>query len=166
MIDYITNVHHAYLYKNLPEIKAFVDKVWHKHGEKYLYLDELSALYTELENDLLAHLPNEETILFPYTKTLLTAVKTNQSIDIPFFGTVLNPIRLMYQEHERAGEIVHRIREITNNYTPAADACNSHRVMLLKLSELDADLIQHIHIENNILFPKIEALEAVLKERV
>lgn len=166
LIDYIINVHHAYLYKNLPEIKAFVDKVWSKHGEKYLYLDELSALYYELQNDLLSHLPKEENILFPYGKALLTAIRANQPVDIPFFGTVLNPIRLMHQEHERAGDIVHRMREITNNYTPPADACNSHRVMLLKLSELDADLIQHIHIENNILFPKIELLEATLRERI
>ncbi len=166
LIDYITQVHHAYLYKNLPEIRFFVEKVSTKHGEKYVYLDELSALYPELENDLLSHLPKEENILFPYGKALLTALKTNQPIAQPFFGTVLNPISLMHQEHERAGEILHRIREITNNYTPADDACNSHRVMLLKLSELDADLIQHIHIENNILFPKIEALEAVLRERI
>lgn len=159
LIDYITQVHHAYLYKNFPEIKFFVEKVTTKHGEKYLYLDELSTLYTELEDDLLSHLPKEENILFPYAKSLLAAKWANKPIDIPFFGTVLNPISLMNQEHERAGEILHRMREITNNYTPAADACNSHRVMLLKLSELDTDLIQHIHIENNILFPKIEALE-------
>jgi len=164
LIDYINNVHHAYLYKNLPEIKFFVEKVTTKHGEKYLYLNELSTLYPELENDLLLHLPKEENILFPYGKALLTALKTNQPIATPFFGTVLNPIRLMHQEHERAGEILHRIREITNNYKPPVDACNSHLVMLLKLSELDADLIQHIHIENNILFPKIEALETSLKE--
>ena len=137
-----------------------------KHGEKYLYLNELSALYAELEDDLLAHLPKEENILFPYGKSLLAKLKANQPIDAPFFGTVQNPIRLMHQEHERAGEILHRIREITNNYTSVADACNSHRVMLLKLSELDADLIQHIHIENNILFPKIEALEVSVAENI
>lgn len=164
LIDYIINVHHTYLYKNLPEIKLFVEKVTNKHGEKYLYLNELSALYVELGDDLLAHLPKEENILFPYGKALLAKLKANEAIDAPFFGTVQNPIRLMHHEHERAGEILHRIREITNNYTPALDACNSHRVMLLKLSELDADLIQHIHIENNILFPKIEKLEVSVAE--
>jgi regulator of cell morphogenesis and NO signaling len=166
LVDYINNVHHAYLYKNLPEIKFFVDKVTNKHGEKYLYLTELWALYAELQDDLLEHLPKEENILFPYGKALLAKLKSNQALGTPFFGTVQNPISLMNDEHERAGEILHRIREITNNYAPASDACNSHRVMLLKLSELDADLIQHIHIENNILFPKIEALEASVMESI
>ncbi|MFY7912905.1 MAG: iron-sulfur cluster repair di-iron protein [Emticicia sp.] len=166
LIDYVNNVHHTYLYKNLPEIKFFVEKVSTKHGEKYLYLNELSALYLDLEQDLLSHLPKEENIIFPYGKALQYAMKAQQQPDAPFFGTVANPIGVMHHEHERAGEILFRIREITNNYTPPVDACNSHLVMLSKLAELDADLIQHIHIENNILFPKIEALEASFEEQV
>lgn len=165
LVDYINNVHHTYLYKNLPEIKYFVEKVSTKHGEKYLYLNELSALYYELEDDLLSHLPKEENIIFPYGKALLNAMRAHQQPDAPFFGTVANPIGVMHHEHERAGEILFRIREITNNYTPPVDACNSHLVMLSKLAELDADLIQHIHLENNILFPKIEALEASFEEQ-
>jgi regulator of cell morphogenesis and NO signaling len=165
LIDYVNNVHHTYLYKNLPEIKYFVEKVSTKHGEKYVYLNELSALYHELEYDLLSHLPKEENIIFPYGKALMTASKANQLPDAPFFGTVTNPIGVMHHEHERAGEILFRMREITNNYTPPTDACNSHLVMLSKLAELDADLIQHIHIENNILFPKIEKLEQSFQEQ-
>ncbi len=82
-----------------------------------------------------------------------------QEHKIPFFGKVANPIAVMHHEHEQTGEILFQIRELTNNYTPPIDACHSHLVMLSKLAELDADLIQHIHLENNILFPKIEALE-------
>lgn len=165
LIDYVNNVHHTYIYKNLPEIKYFVEKVSTKHGEKYVYLNELSVLYHELEYDLLSHLPKEENIIFPYGKALMAAAKVNQQPDTPFFGTVANPIGVMHHEHERAGEILFRMRELTNNYTPPVDACNSHLVMLSKLAELDADLIQHIHIENNILFPKIETLEASFEEQ-
>lgn len=159
LIDYVNNVHHTYLYKNLPELDFLVNKVVTKHREKYAHLDELGQLYFELANELLGHLPKEENIIFPYAKALLTSIKANELPDAPFFGSVANPINVMHHEHESAGTILHRLREITNNYTPPADACNSHLVMISKLQELDADLIQHIHIENNILFPKIEQLE-------
>lgn len=160
LIDYVNNVHHAYLYKNLPELDFLVNKVVTKHREKYVHLDELGQLYFELADELLGHLPKEENIIFPYAKTLLASTKSNEQPDAPFFGSVANPISIMHLEHDKAGEILHRMREITNYYTPPSDACNSHLVMLSKLQELDADLIQHIHIENNILFPKIEKIEA------
>jgi regulator of cell morphogenesis and NO signaling len=156
LVDYIYNVHHKYLYENLPEIHFFVDKVYNKHKEKYEWLSELHTLYIELEKDLIGHMPKEENILFPYIKELESKKALTEK---PFFGTVKNPLVVMNEEHDRAGEIVHRLRIITNNYTPVADACNSHMVMLANLKELDDDLIQHIHLENNILFPKIVDLE-------
>lgn len=159
LADYINNVHHKYLYDKLPEINQIVTKVYNKHHEKYEYLSELFGLYTELEADLLGHLPKEEQILFPYAKTLLVNKRANTTPKPPFFGTINNPLAVMNDEHNRAGEIIHRLREITNDYTPPADACNSHLVMLDMLKDLDANLIQHIHLENNILFPKIVLLE-------
>lgn len=159
LADYITNVHHKYLYENLPEINRLVNKVFNKHKEKYEYLNELFKLYVELEADLLGHLPKEENILFPYAKSLILNKKTNTTPERPFFGTINNTLAVMNDEHNRAGEIIHRLREITNDYTPPADACNSHLLMLDMLKDLDANLIQHIHLENNILFPKIVLLE-------
>lgn len=159
LADYIENVHHKYLYDKLPEINRIVSKVYNKHQEKYVYLNELFGLYTELEADLLVHLPKEEQILFPYAKNLLMNKKANTTPERPFFGTINNPLAVMNDEHNRAGEIIHRLREITNDYTPPVDACNSHLVMLDMLKDLDANLIQHIHLENNILFPKIVLLE-------
>lgn len=159
LADYIVNVHHQYLYKNLTEIRIFVDKVFHKHGEKFDYLPELHELYNALEADLMGHLPKEENVLFPFVKQMVQDLKTNTAPSSPFFGTVNNPIHIMHNEHEEAGTILHRLREITNNYTAPEEACNSHLVMLDKLKELDSDLIQHIHLENNILFPKVINLE-------
>lgn len=162
LADYIYNVHHKYLYEKLPEINQIVAKVYNKHHEKYTYLNELHELYAELETDLLGHLPKEEQILFPYAKTLLLNKITNTIPSRPFFGTITNPLSVMNAEHDRAGEIIHRLRAITNDYTPPEDACNSHLVMLDMLKELDANLIQHIHLENNILFPKIVGLEQLI----
>lgn len=159
LADYIVNVHHQYLYKNLPEIRFFVDKVCNKHGERFGYLPELYQLYNALETDLVGHLPKEENILFPFVKQMLQDIKSQTAASSPFFGTVNNPIHVMHNEHDEAGAILHRLREITNNYTAPEEACNSHLVMLDKLKELDRDLIQHIHLENNILFPKVINLE-------
>ncbi len=160
LMDYIENVHHKYLYENLPEVEFYVNKVFGKHKDKYAYLTELAKLFLDLEGELMEHLPKEENILFPYSKQLLNAKKAGVAPEIPPFGQFSNPIRMMLNEHENAGEVLMRMREITNDYTAPEDACNSHLVMLDKLKELDADLIQHIHLENNILFPKIELLES------
>jgi regulator of cell morphogenesis and NO signaling len=159
LADYIVNVHHQYLYKNLPEVRFFVDKVFNRHGERFVYLPELYELYNALEADLVGHLPKEENILFPFVKQMVHDIKNNTAPSSPFFGTVNNPIHIMHSEHEEAGTILHRLREITHNYTAPEEACNSHLVMLDKLKDLDRDLIQHIHLENNILFPKIINLE-------
>ena len=159
LADYIVNVHHQYLYKNLPEVRFFVDKVFNKHGERFDYLPELYQLYNALEADLVGHLPKEENILFPFVKQMVQDIKTNAAPSSPFFGSVNNPIHIMHNEHDEAGTILHRLREITSNYTATEEACNSHLVMLDKLKDLDRDLIQHIHLENNILFPKTIELE-------
>ncbi len=164
LIDYIYNVHHQFLYKNLPEIRYFVEKVYTKHKDKYAYLTELATVYKILEEDLLSHLPKEENVIFPYGKSLVTASEEHAHVSPPFFRTVKNPISMMNSEHEEAGELLFRLREITNNYTPPEDACNSHIVMLSKLEELDSDLTQHVHLENNILFPKLTALEKTILE--
>lgn len=159
LADYITNIHHNYLYKNLPEIKYYVEKVFNKHGDKFDYLPELNDLFMALEQDLLNHMPKEENILFPYINKMISELKQKTKSEKPLFGTIQNPLSVMHAEHDEAGVILHRIREITNNYMAPEEACNSHLVMLSKLKELDQDLIQHIHLENNILFPKVLILE-------
>lgn len=154
--DYIYEVHHKYLYEKLPEIDGLVNKVTAKHGDKYNWLAELSQLFFALKNDLEGHLPKEEQILFPYIK----AMEQNGLSNRPPFQTIQNPLSVMHAEHDEAGEILHRIRVITSDYTPPVDACNSHLAMLALLKNLDDNLIQHIHLENNILFPKSEKMES------
>lgn len=165
LIDYIVNIHHTYLYDNLGQIEFLVQKVYHKHGERFEYLKELAGLFTALKRDLLLHLPKEEEVIFPFGKKLAEMVRKNKISPEMSGRSMENPIRVMFHEHEDAGEILFRMREITNNYTPPAEACNSHLVMLDSLKRLDADLIQHIHLENNILFPKIQALELSVNQK-
>jgi regulator of cell morphogenesis and NO signaling len=156
--EYIFEVHHKYLYENLPEIEFLVNKVAFKHSEKYAWINEVQSLFSELKSDLESHMPKEEMILFPYVKSM----EGNQLQKRPVFSTISNPIHMMLSEHEHDGKILFKLREITNNYTPPEDACNSHLAMLAMLKDLDENLIQHIHLENNILFPKAEKMEKTL----
>ncbi len=163
LIDYIYNVHHKYLYNTLPEIEFYVNKVTAKHGEKYLWLAQLHSLYHTLSEELKNHLPKEENILFPKVKEIEEKINMGIEITPEVLKMFEGPIKAMYQEHDGAGEIIHELSRITNNYTPPEDACNSHLYMLEKLKELHFDLTQHIHLENNILFPKIVALQEELQ---
>lgn len=159
LADYVLAVHHGYLYDNLPFIEELVVKVAAKHGDRYPTLHLVQQAYVALKADLLSHLQKEEIALFPIIKEL-AAAKRNPAI--PQTGRPLSikaPVACMEHEHQDAGSLLFQLRELTNDYTPPADACNSHRLMLAKLAELEADLMQHIHLENNILFPKAIALE-------
>ncbi|RCR70830.1 iron-sulfur cluster repair di-iron protein [Larkinella punicea] len=154
LADYVLTVHHGYLYDNLPLIEELVLKVAAKHGDRYPKLHLVQQAYVALKADLLSHLQKEEIALFPIIKEL-AAAKGNPAI--AGAGRPLSikaPIDCMEHEHQDAGLLLFQLRELTDEYSPPADACNSHRLMLAKLAELEADLMQHIHLENNILFPK------------
>lgn len=160
LADYVLAVHHGYLYTNLPFIEELVLKVTAKHGDRYPTLRLVEQAFLALKADLLSHLQKEEIALFPIIKQLAT---TGHGQPTPAAGQPLSikaPVDCMEHEHEYAGALLFQLREFTNDYTPPADACNSHRLMLAKLAELEADLMQHIHLENNILFPKAIALES------
>lgn len=154
LVDYILNVHHQYLYRNLPFIEELVWKVAYKHGDRYPTLQVVRQTFDALKADLLAHLQKEEVALFPFIKQRIAAQKTATTAYDEQAVSLKAPIDCMEHEHDDAGALLFQLREFTNDYTPPADACNSHRLMLAKLAELEADLMQHIHLENNILFPK------------
>ena len=118
----------------------------------------------EVAGELSSHLKKEELILFPFIKKMLVAKKENSGLPVAHFGTVDNPIKMMETEHEDAGELFRKISLLSNNYTPPQGACNTYRAFYAKLDEFEQDLHQHIHLENNILFPKVLILEKVLRE--
>ena len=159
LIDHIVNIHHTYVSDNISTIFQYANKVAKVHGHHYKEVIEINDLFLEVANELSSHMQKEEQILFPYIKQLVQAEKEGNSLGVPHFGSVKNPIAMMEEEHEMAGDIFKRIAKLSNNYTPPKEACNTFRALYSKLQEFEEDLHQHIHLENNILHPKAKILE-------
>ncbi len=159
LIDHIVNIHHIYIEENIPLLIQYANKVAKVHGHHYTEVVEINDLFTKVANELTAHTNKEELILFPYIKQLERAKKENTTLAPPHFGTVNNPIQMMESEHENVGGVFKTIAELSDNYTPPEGACNTFKALYAKLDEFEQDLHQHIHLENNILFPKAIQLE-------
>jgi regulator of cell morphogenesis and NO signaling len=159
LIDYIVNTHHAYVLEAIELLDAYSTKVAKVHGEHHPPVLEIERLYNLVKAELLQHMQKEEQILFPYIKHLVKAKKENTQVANPHFGSVQNPIQMMEKEHEMAGDIFKEISNLTFNYTPPEWACNTFKALYAKLDEFEQDLHLHVHLENNILFPKAIELE-------
>ena len=164
LTDHIINVHHSYVEENIPLLLQYSERVAKVHGHHYTELLEIKELFREVSGELSAHMKKEELILFPFIKKLVLAKKEDTGLPTAHFGSVDNPIRMMEVEHEDAGEILRKIATLSNNYTPPEAACNTYRAFYAKLDEFEQDLHQHVHLENNILFPKSLQLEKELRE--
>jgi len=162
LADYIVNTHHSYVAKNLPDIKAYSDKVRKVHGNNHPELIRINELVQEVYTELTAHMAKEERVLFPYIKELVIAAKNTQPLHAAHFGTVQNPINMMEMEHEMVGKNLDEIRTLSNNYLLPEDACASYSLLYRMLDEFEEDLHLHIHLENNILFPKALEMEKEL----
>lgn len=159
LIDHIVNIHHAYVEESIPILLQYANKVAKVHGHHYAEVVKINSLVEEVVKELAAHMKKEELILFPYIKQQVKALKEGVKPPTPHFGSVNNPINMMLDEHESAGDILKEIANLSNNYTPPEEACNTFRALYSKLEEFEQDLHQHIHLENNILFPKAIQLE-------
>ena len=158
LADYIVNTHHRYIKKNLPEIRAYAGKVMKVHGAGHPELETVCELVENIYNELVPHLETEEKILFPYIKELSAAAEGGS----PATGVtmaVLNPIRRMEIEHQTVGRYLSTLRTLTDDYTLPADACASYTLLYRLLEDFEEDLHLHVHLENNILFPKTLELE-------
>lgn len=164
LADYIYNQHHKYYYSEEPNITGLVEKVADHHGSNSSHLYALRDLYRQLVQELNAHFIKEERVVFPFIKELVKAKLTGDRTTLTQQPSLSEPIQIMESDHEAAGDILEEMRAITNNYTPPAQACNSYQFMYKKLRDLDEDLHQHIHLENNILFPKALAIEKELRK--
>ncbi len=156
MVDYIINTHHSYVKTSTPVLLEFLAKVAKVHGDSNPEAISIYNLFVEIADELSTHMEKEENILFPYIKQL--ADKKINKNDAPF-GSIKNPINMMEHEHDSVGRLFDQIKTLSNNYTPPKGACTTYKVSYLKLEEFENDLHQHIHLENNILFPKSIALE-------
>ena len=163
LVDHIVNIHHKYVEENIPLMMEYSAKVASVHGHHYKEVIEINELVIAVAKELVVHMKKEELILFPFVKQLVLADKKKIKANPPHFGTVNNPIEMMENEHENAGNIFKRIAKLSNNYAPPEEACNTFRALYAKLQEFEQDLHQHIHLENNILFPKTKILEEQLR---
>ncbi len=154
LVRHIVGKHHGYLYAELPVIAVRMDKVIAKHSADKTWLKELGNVFSGLHEELNSHLQKEENILFPYIQQMEQG-RTGPSC----FGSVNNPIRMMLFEHDNAGAALARMRQLSNGYQTPEDGCPTFRALMHELAALEADLHQHIHLENNILFPRAIELE-------
>ena len=158
LIDFLVNIHHEYKEENILLLKEYGEKVLSIYGQKHKELKEVNQLIQEITDYILEHMKNEEAILFPYIKKLLDVKNKKISADIN--ESPLNePIESLEDEHKKVGDTFKRISKLTNNYKIPEGACNSFKVLYLKLQQFEDELYKHIHIENNILFPKAKKLE-------
>jgi len=154
LTTHIVEKHHSFTREELERLEALLAKVCGVHGLNHPELFYIQDQFGKLRRDLEPHMLKEESVLFPYIIRMEEAIVGNQALPKPPFGTVRNPVRVMMAEHEAAGYILGRIREASSHYTVPADGCISYKTLYSALAELEVDLHQHIHLENNILFPR------------
>lgn len=162
LADYIVNTHHKYVTQANTVIFEYTQKVSKVHGDMHPEVIEIANIFMEIMDELNRHMMKEENILFPYIKSLAISKRQKETVAAPGFGTVQNPINMMEHEHEEVGKLIERIKDLSNNYTPPSNACTTYRLSYAKLKEYQDDLFQHIHLENNILFPKALEMEKEL----
>ena len=159
LISHIVEEHHAYCREEGLRLQPLLGKVVSKHGGHHPELTQVQELFTSLRNELSMHMMKEEQMLFPYIIALEESATHKSAPPRAPFGTVQNPVRMMVEEHDDAGHLLKEIRTLTGNFTAPQDACTSFKALYQGLEAFEADLHQHIHLENNILFPRAVALE-------
>lgn len=162
LITHILDTHHVFTKSEMERLQSLTNKVIGAHGANHPELLHLGELWQRLCADLKPHMFKEEQILFPYMIALAQAAEHKSAAPFAPFGTVNNPIRMMMMEHDTAGEILRELRALTSDYKAPADACISYQTLYQALENFERDLHQHIHLENNILFPKALAMENTL----
>lgn len=152
LTGYIVIHHHLYVKKSMPVILGHLQKVAGKHGERFPFMVKVFELFLTVNDEMLLHMNKEENILFPRINEIV-ALKNQQQGAAFNAAYIQGPVAVMEHEHDQAGTLMYMIRQLTNNYTPPADACTTFRVVLAELQEFEEDLHRHVHLENNILFP-------------
>ena len=164
LCGHIVATHHTYVRRELPRLAVLGDKVVNRHGETHPELPVIRATLARLDEELTEHLAKEEVVLFPYISKLERALVDGGEKPQGCFGTVANPIAMMTQEHDGAGMLLEVIRKQSQEFTPPEGACPTYHAFYSGLREFEQDLHQHIHLENNILFPRAIELERLCEK--
>jgi len=159
LIEHIVTTHHVYVKQEIPRLQQLLHKVVSVHGKNHPELGKIQQTFQGMAAELASHMMKEENILFPHIVALENAVSNGRPKPRPMFGTLSNPVRMMELEHDSAGAAIKSISELSGNYTPPDEACFSYKTLYSALKEFESDLHQHVHLENNILFPRAIAME-------
>ena len=152
--DYVVQTHHAYVKNEMPQIDAYLQRVSAKHGDSHPELHKIFQTFTAVKEEMEGHMKKEELILFPRIKEL-EKLANNETANMQLnIGYLQSPITVMEQEHDHAGNLLNDIRILSSNYTTPENACTTYRLCFAALKAFELDLHQHVHLENNILFPK------------
>jgi len=162
LTKHIRERHHQYVRDAIPRLRALLAKIREKHGSNHTELGAIEKLFGDVAREMLMHMQKEEQILFPFIDALERAAEGDEAVEPPFFQTVRNPICSMMKEHDSAGELMHQIRAVSGGYKAPADACTSYQAAYQGLEEFEKDLHLHVHLENNILFPRAVDMEAAM----
>lgn len=162
LIEHILAVHHGYVKQEVPRLQRLLAKVVAVHCPGHPELAAVQRTFAALSSELLSHMMKEEMMLFPYIQKVEEAASYGTRAPQAPFGSISNPVHMMELEHESAGQALEEIRVLSGAYTPPESACFSYRTLYSALREFEADLHQHVHLENNILFPRAIALESQL----
>jgi len=156
LCNHIESTHHAYLHAELPRVGGMARRVAAVHGSNHAWTVELASVFSEFAAELESHMFKEEHVLFPWIRSL---EKSGPGAAGHCGGSIANPIRIMELEHDNAGRALARMRELSHGYAPPSGACNTFIALLDALARIESDMHQHVHAENNILFPKASQRE-------
>ncbi len=159
---HIREKHHRYVREAIPCVRGLLEKVKARHGQNHPEIMRIESLFHEVAREMIMHMQKEEQILFPYIDALEKSVESGEALEPPFFQSVRNPIQVMMREHDAAGDLVKQIRSASGDYVPPDDACASFKTLYEELKQFEADLHLHVHLENNILFPRAVEMEGAV----
>jgi regulator of cell morphogenesis and NO signaling len=159
LTSFIVSKHHLFTREEIRRLSQLLIKVCSVHAQNHPELIRIQSLFEDICNELIPHMQKEEAVLFPYIEEMERAVSSGSMKPVPFFGTVANPVRMMMMEHETAGEVLREIRKLSGGFVVPEGVCISYETLYKALEAFEQDLHQHIHLENNILFPRAVEME-------
>jgi regulator of cell morphogenesis and NO signaling len=159
LIGHILAKHHVYTKEEMARLQPLIAKVISAHGENHPELGQIGDVFQQVCADLTPHMAKEEKVLFPYLEELEASLLQNRPAPFAPFGTVKNPVRMMMMEHDTVGDLLRELRALSSDYAVPADGCISYQTLYQALEVFEKDLHQHIHLENNVLFPRAVEME-------
>jgi regulator of cell morphogenesis and NO signaling len=159
LTQHIVDHHHRYVREISPTLQAWLDKLVDRHGSRHAELEQVRLTFLDVVDEMASHMVKEENILFPFIRELAAAKAAGARLPSGPFGTVLHPVRVMEADHQVVGDLVARLRTLTNGYQPPDDGCTTYRLCYAELARFEADLHRHVHLENNVLFPGAVEIE-------